>query len=200
MLYRDALSWADEIAAGIRAYANDRHCRLSVEAVAITVFRSEIRRRPIANKGELCPDGNGWWFITLRATLPAAEESITIGHELCHWWLKLHGIKLDRDFEEALCDAVGARLAMPEEAFCELVAMVGYRVYKLAEWFHTTRRAALLRLSETTGRPGLVKEYGNRPRIIRGRPFDWPEDLRTVPRSEAHLVKVEDRWGMLAVG
>jgi len=190
------LAWADEIADLISDHGGAKPDRPpAVKALAWNVLRTVIQWRVMRNKGELTFK-DGRWIITLRVGLPLEEQAFVIGHELAHWWFKnFCDTVLARDVEEAMCDAVGARLAAPRIPFAAAVNWYGHRVHLLAERFFTLQRVALLRISELTGRPSIIERPGRR--IARGRPYDWPEDLWSIPRHKAHPLRVDDGWGMI---
>lgn len=193
------LAWADEIVDDLylRAGANPERPP-SPRWLATKLLGTAPRSFPIQNEGELF-FLNGLWAITTRKGLPLPRVPSVIGHELTHWWFRVFGERpASLALEEALCDAVGARLAAPKVPFKSAVDAFGHRVHALAKTFRTTQTVALLRVAEISGRPALVDRP--RGRIARGGAFEWPDDLRSVPRSRAHLIRVDDYWGMMAAG
>jgi len=194
MLTTDQLTRADETADEMFSFAGaDRERPPSVRALSITLLHTEPQSKLIVNEGEICPV-NGVWQITTRQGIAAPRVTVVYGHELSHWWRRRNGGE-DTETEE-FHDAVGARLAAPAIPFRRALRHYGHSVHALAKAFHTTQSVAMLRIAELEGRPGLVN--GSKGRIVRGADFDWPEDLRTVPRSRGHLVRVDNHWGMMA--
>ena len=189
------LDLADRIAYDLRRRAKDDFERpMSVKALVTKLTKRRPRKKQMRNPGELIPVDDQF-FIYTREGLPILDEPIVFGHEGCHLWHALTGVK-EPPFIEELCDAVGARLAMPEKQFREAIRFYDHRVHKLATDFHVRQRASLLRVSELTGRPGMIKRATGW--LARGGDFDWVDDWRAISRAQAHYVRVDDRWGMLA--
>jgi hypothetical protein len=191
------LAFADEIAADIFCLA--RAFNLTRPPTVRWLVKELLKTRPqkklMVNKGELCPVRNGWRIVT-REGLTQEEETLTLGHELCHWWFVETGSTPPPWIEE-LCDAVSARLAAPDALFRAAVKLYGHRVHALAKTFRTTQAVALLRIAETEGRACVIES--SRGLIARGDDFDWNRDWWSIPRTEAHPIKVDGRWGMMAV-
>ena len=192
------LAWADEIVDALYALARENPDRPpSVRALATKLTECVPRSSQILNEGEVYYL-KGLWRITYRTGLPIERLSVVLGHELGHWWFKRFDLTPPpRPIEEALCDAIGARLAAPKIPFTAALEAFDHRVHALAKQFRTTQTVSLLRICELAGRPGMAKKRGE-GWIARGGEFEWAEDWREIPRVKAHYVKVDDRWGMLA--
>ena len=200
MLGPHRLAFADEIAASIRRLANDdRDKPMSVWALAFKLTGAEALPAVMRNAGELRPiEGrfSVYYRIYYRHDVSGPERTLIVGHELCHLWFALNGLA-EPDYIEALCDAVSARLVAPDVLFRDAAQRWDHRVHELARRFFTTQAVALLRLCETLGRSGMViSRRGGF--IARGPEFGWVPDWRAIPRSVAHYVSIDDRWGMLA--
>lgn len=161
--------------------------------LVIELTKARPRRLAILTEGAI-GRVNGQWLVVLRDHMIAERESWVLGHELCHWWFK-HRNEPQPAFIEPLADAVGARLVAPGALFRSAVDAFDHRIHALAKAFHTTQALALMRVAETVGRSAVFPRVG--ARLARGAAFDWPEDLRSVPRSKAHPIKVDGRIAMI---
>lgn len=130
-----------------------------------------------------------------------ARANFLIGHELAEWWYLTRGRRFENlAHKEAACDALGARLACPQPAFARAVRTIGHRVHTLARCFIVPQGLALLRVGEVTGRPVA---FVRSPPIVRGEDFAWPDGpgLRKAverPPASVHLVRADERWGLMA--
>jgi hypothetical protein len=160
--------------------------------------------RSVALDGEarLEPIGDdGFEVLTNRAISPERQR-LKGAHELGHWWYRRIGY---RGFDlEARCDALGAALIAPREAFRAAMRWAGHRVHELALRFNTTQSLALLRVGEVSGRPVMLLRPSGP--LARGDLFEWPKTSTLVRalnegRSAVHPLRINDephRWGLMA--
>lgn len=134
------------------------------------------------------------WTIHLFERMRPERESWIIGHEIGHWLFRQRGKRPVG--EERRCDAIGAALVAPKVAFQAALRKVGHRVHPLAQFFEAPQSLTLLRIGEVEDRPVLL--FRSPTPIVRGAPFEWTTDPRSLPRSIAHPVRVDDGWGMMA--
>lgn len=190
----DLLEEADSIALDIMRRTNvdpDRPVSTKTMAARMTGHVAQAGRILDAGQNAIV---SGVHRIFWNVRLPNERVTWVVGHELCHVWFRMR--EEAHEHEDLVCDIVGAMLVAPREAFRRAVRTVGQRVHALAGHFKTTEALALLRVGEVTGRSVLLVRPSSR--IARGEPFVWPEDLRSVPRSVAHPIRVDGRWGMMA--
>lgn len=191
---QDLIDEADQIATDLMLMGRsdpDRPVSTKVLAHRITGARPEPAR--ILDHGQNFPfkgQHRIWW----NDRAAPERQCWIVGHELAHVWFRMRGTS--HEHEELLADIIGAMLVAPRVAFARAHRTTGSRVKALARHFKTTEALVLLRIGEVTGRPVLLLRQPTR--IARGEPFVWPEDVRTIPRKVAHLVRVDGRWGMMA--
>ncbi len=194
MLGPDDLIEAESIARHIIELADGDETRpLSVKTIAQRLTQRPIRRAPIRQEGSIARIDDRYELF-LRHRLRPKREPWIIGHELGHWWWMSRDEHPEN--EEAWCDAIGAYLVAPRAAFANLRRRLGDRVHALAEHFRCEQALALLRIGEVTGRPVLL--FRGPTALARGDAFEWSRAPRSLPRSVAHLIRVDDRWGMMA--
>jgi hypothetical protein len=140
--------------------------------------------------------------VLLRHGTPTPRARWLCGHELAE---HLHDVVgyCEPDREER-CDALGAMLTVPRDAFRRAVRAMGHKVYDLAHAFRTTQSLALLRLGEVTGRPVMLLSPSG-PRA-RGDEFCWPSHATLARalrdgRAKVHPLTIRDeanRIGLMA--
>jgi len=161
-----------------------------VDALCRRLLGSAPRREAMIGLADLTPLPTGY-RLRVNRLAPPEQVAFLIGHELAEWWLDERGISPATLVErEALCDALGARLACPGPAFAHAIDVLGHRVADLARRFRVPRALALLRIGEVARRP--VRLLGT-PIRTRGAPFDWH-------RGRVHPVRLADegKWGLMA--
>lgn len=167
----------------------------SMKELCRACIDSDPERVGVVGESDITPINGRWRMRVHRMILPERAAWL-IGHELGEWWYRTRGHAFCHAELEARCDAFGAALVTPREAFARAVKRIGHRVHSLARRFRTTQAVALLRIGEVAGRPVVYE--GTKQRVARGVPFVWPANLDAVPRGEAHPIRVDGRWGMMA--
>lgn len=191
MLSGDDLAEAEGVATWILRRAGvDPDDAVSTRAVARGLGISVRRERQLARGSIVYLRGEARIYVHPRLT-PQREEWV-IGHELGHWARP----EVERsEHEERMCDAIGAALVAPRAAVARIARQIGHRVHAVAELLHVEQSLALLRIGEVTGRSVILLRS---PAIARGDAFEWGETPRALPRSIAHPIRVDGRWGMMA--
>jgi hypothetical protein len=149
-------------------------------------------RRAIRGEGALARIGDDW-RVYVAADVTAERARWVVGHELAHWWHRVH---IRAPESERRCDALGAMLAAPRRAMLRAVRLEGHAVTRLAVRLRVPQALALLRLGEIVERPvALVRPAP----IARGGPFPWPENLGSARRLPgAHPIRVDGGLGWMA--
>jgi hypothetical protein len=124
--------------------------------------------------------------VELRHGLDPARARWLLGHELAEWAHRRAGYV--RHDLEARCDALGAMLVAPRDAFRRAMRHHGHRVHELARIFHTTQSLALLRVGEVSGRPVMLRRPTGA--IARGEPYVWPSGPELL--ALAHPLRITD--------
>lgn len=202
MLDDDALAEIEGDALAMLAQARLEADRSpSMDLLCLRLIGSKPRRVMMGREADLYPGLDGRYVLRVHRCAPADRARWLVGHELAEWWYRGRVFAGGHPEREAWCDALGAALVAPRDAFRQATAVLGGRVHRLAEAFNAPRALALLRIGEVTGRP-VVYCHPER-QLARGTPFVWPRAalqraLRERPRG-VHPVRLDgQRMGLMA--
>lgn len=148
-----------------------------------------LRRVRLANGalGELAVVGGSPVFVA-NAVLPEQLRWWVWFHEAAHYergtTCRRHGGS--REYEELICDAVGAAAMMARPAFQARLNELGVDLAQLATDFRTTQTSVARRIGEVEGRPVAVRLARRAEPYLAG-PEWWAataEDVRRLERGE----------------